>query len=306
VKNPGGAAPCEDIFVMNRNGTNVTRLTTAPGHDWQPSWSPDGTKIAFTSQRDNPDIAACGFSCSTALYVMDATGGSQTRVSSVGSASRPDWQPILLSYIRPKAAAPTRVSLVPAYSQCAPASANRTHGPPLGFPSCNPPAQGSSHLTIGTADANGQPTKSVSFVRYGVQVGDPATPADEANVRIITSLTDVRKASDLSDYTGELRLDQGLRITDKDNTPYPGGPGPGTVTDTSFPVTIPCAATADTSVGSTCAIDTTAEAIVPNAVKEGRRAVWEIGQVKVYDGGTSGTAGASDAALFMNQGVFVP
>jgi hypothetical protein len=206
-------------------------------------------------------------------------------------------------YPRPKAAAPTRVSLVPAYAQCTPAAANRTHGPPLGFPSCSSPNQTSSELTIGTADANGQPTKSVSFVRYGVQVGNPSTPADEADVRIIASITDVRNKSDLSDYAGELQLDQGLRITDRDN----GSPGPGTVSDADFPVTIPCVPTADTTVGSTCAIDTTVEAIVPNALKEGRRAVWEIGQVKVYDGGTDGAASTTaDNTLFMDEGLFVP
>jgi hypothetical protein len=125
-------------------------------------------------------------------------------------------------------------------------------------------------------------------------------------VRIIASVTDVRKASDLSDYTGELQLDQGLRITDRDNTPYPGGPGPGTVTDTSFPVTVPCAATADGTVGSTCAVDTTADAILPNTIKEGRRAVWQVGQVHVFDGGPDGVATTPGNTLFMDQGVFVP
>ena len=48
---------------------------------------------------------------------------------------------------RPKGATPFRVSIVPAYNQCA--APNRTHGPPLAFPSCNPPVQSSSSLTIG-------------------------------------------------------------------------------------------------------------------------------------------------------------
>jgi hypothetical protein len=56
-----------------------------------------------------------------------------------------------------------------------------------------------------------------------------------------------------------------------------------------------------------CQIDTTAEAIVPNAVKEGRRAVWQIGQVKVYDGGTDGVAStAADNTLFAWEGIFTP
>jgi Tol biopolymer transport system component len=289
--------PNSYVYVMNADGTGRTSLTNT-GVDSDPSWSPDGSKVAFTSRRDGK----------SGIYSMNADGTQQVRLTDLeGTDDQPDWQPIPLTYIRPKAAAPMRVSLVPAYDQCVPASANRTHGPPLGFPSCSPPSQSSGQLTIGTADANGQPTKSISLVRYGVHVGNPQTPADEADVRIVAQITDVRKRSDLSDYTGELQLDQGLRITDRDNTPNPGGPGPGTETDTSFPVTIPCAGTADASVGSTCSIDTTVEAIAPNAVKEGRRAVWGLGQVKVYDGGLDGTAATTgDNTLFMDEGLFIP
>jgi TolB protein len=282
------------IAAMNRDGTGF--VAQPAQSELEPGWSPDGRKIAFVSYQDPP----------SGVYTMNSDFTNRTRLTNRGGINL-DWQPLPLTYIRPKAAAPTRVSLVPAYDQCRPASANRTHGPPLGFPSCAPPSQTSGQLTLGTPDSNGQQAKSVSFVRYGVQVGNPATPADEANVRIIASITDVRKKSDLSDYTGELSLDQGLRITDRDNTPNPGGPGPGTVTDAGFPVTIPCATTADVSVGSTCAIDTTVDALVPNTVKEGRRAVWAIGQVKVYDGGPDGLASTTgDNTLFMDEGLFVP
>ena len=52
----------------------------------------------------------------------------------------PDWQPIPINaYPRPAGAYPMRASLVPAYEPCI--SPNRTHGPPLGFGSCSPPAQ---------------------------------------------------------------------------------------------------------------------------------------------------------------------
>jgi hypothetical protein len=294
----------DQVYTMNADGTGVAELTHTDTTDNAFAvWAPDRMKIAFVSWRENPNKGD--------VFVMDADGGNPTRVGDLPSGRNNtgplSWQPIPLTYIRPKAAAPTRVSLVPAYAQCTPAGANRTHGPPLAFPSCAPPSQSSGELTIGTADANGAPTKAISLVRYGVHVGNPATSADEADVRIIAQVTDVRKRSDLSDYTGELQLDQGLRITDRDNTPYPGGPGPGTVTDTGFPVSIPCAATADTTVGSTCAIDTTAEALVPNTVKEGRRAVWQIGQVKVYDGGADGVASTvADNTLFMDEGLFVP
>ena len=45
---------------------------------------------------------------------------------------------------------------------------------------------------------------------------------------------------------------------------------------------------------------------MPGAVSPGYRANWQMGQVQLFDGGSSGTAGASDATLFEDQGVFVP
>ena len=37
---------------MAADGSNVTRLTTDPGFDFYPAWSPDGSLIAFMSDRD--------------------------------------------------------------------------------------------------------------------------------------------------------------------------------------------------------------------------------------------------------------
>ncbi|MCX7679569.1 MAG: hypothetical protein N2316_10170 [Spirochaetes bacterium] len=42
-----------DIYVMNEDGTNVTNLTnTSDKAEYYPLWSPDGTKIVFSSERD--------------------------------------------------------------------------------------------------------------------------------------------------------------------------------------------------------------------------------------------------------------
>src|ERR1051326_8114570 len=40
-----------EIYVMNANGSNQTRLTNVAGFDMDPTWSPDGKKIAFRSSR---------------------------------------------------------------------------------------------------------------------------------------------------------------------------------------------------------------------------------------------------------------
>ncbi len=40
-----------DIYYMNADGLNITRLTSSPAGDTNPAWSPDGTMIAFVSER---------------------------------------------------------------------------------------------------------------------------------------------------------------------------------------------------------------------------------------------------------------
>ena len=172
-------------------------------------------------------------------------------------------------YPRPKGATPVRVSLVPAYAQCT--APNRQHGPPLSFPACNPPQQASSHVTVGTPDSNGQAPNSSGFVLFGVIVGDPVTPQNEADVQVSVSMTDVRLRSDLSDYTGELQVNPAVRITDAGNGA--SGTDRATMQDTLFSLTTPCAATATASVGATCSLTSTFNAIVPGAVVEKARGV---------------------------------
>jgi hypothetical protein len=201
-------------------------------------------------------------------------------------------------YARPKAASPVRVSLVPAFTQCT--APNRTHGPPLAFDSCAPPVQQSSSVTVGTPDANGAGASSAGSARLGVVPGDPGTPADEADVKLSVSVSDVRNQGDLSDYTGELEAVAMARITDRD------GDEPSTIEDFSFAATAPCAATGASTVGATCSVDTTFNAIVPGSAAEGTHSIWQLGQVQVFDGGADGDVETAPNALFAVQGVFVP
>jgi DNA-binding beta-propeller fold protein YncE len=208
----------------------------------------------------------------------------------------------IVAYPRPIAATPVRVPLVQAYQQCT--SPNRTHGPPLDDPACSPPVQESSFLTVGTFDANGQNPNSTGSARLRVLVGDPATPADEADVQLKLSLTDVRKKSDLSDYTGELQATSTIRITDKLNGAT--FTEAATVQDIGFPVTVPCTATSTTTIGATCSVTTTFDAVMPGSITERKRAIWQVNRVRVLDGGADGVASSSPNTLFATQGVFVP
>jgi hypothetical protein len=69
---------------------------------------------------------------------------------------------------------------------------------------------------------------------------------------------------------------------------------------------VPCSATANTAIGAACAISTTANAVVPGSVQTGQRAIWQVGQVQVFDGGPDGVVSTANNSLFENGGVFVP
>jgi hypothetical protein len=223
---------------------------------------------------------------------------------------------------RPKGATPFRASLVPAYNACA--SPNRTHGTPLAFPSCNPPVQTSTSLTIGSPDANGAGANSVGSIRIAVVAGAPGLPED-SDVSITSNATDIRckagvaacgaaNAADGADYTGEVQANAQIRITDHWNAVAPGGgPDAATVIDIPFPVNAPCTSSGSTATGSTCAVTTTANAVVGGpgpwadpAVKDTKRAVIEISQLQVTDGGTDGVVATTPNTLFEVQGIFIP
>ena len=60
-----------EIYIMNADGSNQTRLTVDPAIDIYPSFSPDGSKIVFSSYRDG----------NAEIYVMDVDGSNIVRLT---------------------------------------------------------------------------------------------------------------------------------------------------------------------------------------------------------------------------------
>ena len=74
-----------DIYVIDADGSNEIRLTSSPGFDMRPSWSPDGSKIAFMSFNSITDS-------DNDIYVMDADGSNLTRITTnPGGDGAPSW-----------------------------------------------------------------------------------------------------------------------------------------------------------------------------------------------------------------------
>ena len=123
-----GTGPSSDIHVINSNDADDLPIVSNPGVDIDPAWSPDGSKLAFTSDRDgggldvytrgadgtvvvrltqnfggyrpawSPDGARIAFvsqrSGNAEIYVMDADGSNQVRITNnAAHDTDPAWSP---------------------------------------------------------------------------------------------------------------------------------------------------------------------------------------------------------------------
>ncbi len=74
------------LYVMDMDGLVIKQITTSPGSDFDPAWSPDGKRIAFTSLRDG----------NKQIYTLDVDSQVVTRLTKPDvnvENSQPAWSP---------------------------------------------------------------------------------------------------------------------------------------------------------------------------------------------------------------------
>lgn len=74
-----------EIYVMGPDGKDPYNISNNPGDDSDPSWSPDGTQIAFVSNREN------GGKSGQFIYVVNADGSNVRQLSLENDSREPDW-----------------------------------------------------------------------------------------------------------------------------------------------------------------------------------------------------------------------
>ena len=79
---------CQQVFVMNADGSQLQPLTALPDCGSAPSWSPNGSQIVFTQTTLEGND----------LHIIDVDGTNQRPLTALGAASHfggTAWSPML-------------------------------------------------------------------------------------------------------------------------------------------------------------------------------------------------------------------
>lgn len=84
VESSGSAPGNQNLWLMNRDGSDAQALTARSGGAWDAAWSPDGAQILFASEVGGDPQ----------LFIMDADGTGIRQVTDLdGIRGRNDWSP---------------------------------------------------------------------------------------------------------------------------------------------------------------------------------------------------------------------
>jgi Tol biopolymer transport system component len=83
-QDPAGVSPCGDVFVVDADGAHLAKLTDGSTRYCDPSFTPDGRQLLFSSDRAGGD---------SDLYVMNPDGASVTRLTVPSEEQEPTLTP---------------------------------------------------------------------------------------------------------------------------------------------------------------------------------------------------------------------
>jgi Tol biopolymer transport system component len=256
------------IGRINSDGTGyVGFLPGGPtgDNDHNPAWSPEGQLITWDWENGTD----------TEIRMQRFDGSLGSWITNPGDDVNPDWQPVTTAQVRPLGASPMYLPLTVAFDDC---GAGPTHDPPINSPTCGPAEASSPDLTFGEPQVNGKPAKGNGFISIKTQ--------SPSNGEVKVSIKDVRCKNYfggcntlLGDYSDFVRLGLQFQITDRATAAGTAATVPILVLTTN----VPCTATADTTVGSTCQVTTDINSILPGAIVPNKRASWVLLKATIYD-----------------------
>jgi Tol biopolymer transport system component len=78
----------DDVYTLNADGTGLVQVTDRRGPEFDPTWSPDGSRIVYRDSRR-------GINRDDEIFVMDADGGHPTNLTrDPANDWGPDWSPV--------------------------------------------------------------------------------------------------------------------------------------------------------------------------------------------------------------------